>query len=162
AITTVHDVNYVRARETMTAKSRFYFGTLLVASARRAARVITVSHTVRDELCSYEPSIHPGKVVAIPEAISDRFFAPAPDPATTRAVLQRYNIAAPYILFVGTMEPRKNLDLVLRAFARLRATGQLVHKLVLAGRIGWLSEPIRQTIRDLDLGQEIVQTGYVP
>jgi glycosyltransferase involved in cell wall biosynthesis len=161
-VVTVHDLTYARAPHTMTAKSRLYFGPLLLAGARRAARVITVSSTVRAELCRHERRLSPARVVAIPEAINERFLAPRPDPVALSATLRRYNVSTPYILFVGTMEPRKNLQLVLRAFARLRSSGQIAHKLVLAGRIGWLSTSLQETIRALGVERDIMQIGYVP
>jgi len=161
-ITTVHDITYIRAPETMTPKSRLYFGALIPLSVKRATRVITVSHTVRDELCHHQRKLSHAKVMAIPEAINDRFFAPPVGEAAAADILRRYNVRKPYLLFVGTREPRKNLNLVLKAFARLRAAGLFRHKLVLVGRVGWLKSSLAEAVSYLNLEQEVIETGYVP
>ena len=63
-------------------------------------------------------------------------------------------------MYVGTIEPRKNLDTLLHAYACLPQRKQV--KLVLAGAIGWLAEPILKLIEQLDLQQDVIMPGYVP
>lgn len=75
---------------------------------------------------------------------------------------RRYRLPSQYLLFVGTLEPRKNLTTLLQAYALLRAEGCGKHlKLVVAGRRGWLYADIFDTVRTLALDEEIIFTGFV-
>jgi glycosyltransferase involved in cell wall biosynthesis len=74
---------------------------------------------------------------------------------------ERLGITQPYVLFVGTVQPRKNLQRLIRAFAHVVAAG-LPHRLVIVGRMGWLTEPIRAEVVALDLTDRIHFAGYVP
>ena len=90
----------------------------------------------------------------------DPTFAPA-SAAEIARVRARYSPARPYLLMVGTLEPRKNHATALRALARLKAWG-LPHRLVIAGGSGWLFEPIRRQVADLGLEGDVTFAGYVP
>ncbi len=78
-----------------------------------------------------------------------------------RATLEHLGIAQPYVLFVGTVQPRKNLQRLIRAFAQVVSAG-LPHRLVIAGRMGWLTEPIRAEVATLGLVDRVHFAGYVP
>jgi glycosyltransferase involved in cell wall biosynthesis len=75
---------------------------------------------------------------------------------------ETYRIEAPFILYVGNLEPRKNLSRLLQAFAELKRKERIVHKLVIVGPKAWLCNGIFETIKDHSLTAEIVLTGYIP
>jgi glycosyltransferase involved in cell wall biosynthesis len=103
------------------------------------------------------------KITVVYEA-AGAAFRPA-DAATIQAARQRYGIGSEYILFVGTIEPRKNIPFLLQAYARMKEMWQgsaTMPQLVLAGKKGWLCESIFTVLNDLELGSSVVQTGGVP
>ena len=111
-------------------------------SVRRAHRVIAVSETTRGEILA-RYRLPPARVVVVPEAAAPH-FVPLPPPALA-AVRARYGLARPYVLFVGYLEPKKNLDVLLAAVARLRrarAWGET--ELVVVGAPGWGADPARR------------------
>jgi glycosyltransferase involved in cell wall biosynthesis len=90
------------------------------------------------------------------------------DPHRLAAVRNRYGLQGPYLLYVGTLHPRKNLVRLVQAFARLPALLSAAGRptpglqLVLAGRKGWLYDDIFAQVRRLDLEDRVILTGYVP
>jgi glycosyltransferase involved in cell wall biosynthesis len=125
---------------------------------RAATAVIAVSaHTRRDLVDLYHAD--PAKIHVIHEGI-DPAFAPAP-PAEVARVAAAYSPDRPYLLMVGTLEPRKNHAAALRALARLKAA-DFPHRLVVAGGKGWLFEPIRAQVEALGLAGDVHFAGYVP
>jgi len=141
-------------------RDRLTLGMYLRASNRCAAHVITISEQSRKDIQHYLGISRERISVTYPAAAS--IFRPvvAVDVAS---VLARYGVTSPYILSVGTLEPRKNLARVIEAFADLRhrrvVSPQL--KLVLVGRRGWLEHPIFATVRRLELEEHVHFTGYV-
>jgi glycosyltransferase involved in cell wall biosynthesis len=94
--------------------------------------------------------------------------APAPsfrrvrDPRELERVRQRYGLAERVILYVGTIEPRKNLPNLIAAFASRRKSGDLTHQLVCVGPYGWLSRGIGAHVEQLGVADAVRFTGYVP
>jgi glycosyltransferase involved in cell wall biosynthesis len=92
--------------------------------------------------------------------------APAFCPVTDRSVLERvrrrYDLGPRILLYVGTIEPRKNLPALLEAFAVRHHAGDLPHQLVCAGPYGWLSRDIDQRVERLGIRNAVRFTGYVP
>ena len=73
-----------------------------------------------------------------------------------------YHLPAKYILYVGTLERRKNLTTLVRAFAQARRMASLEHTLVLVGQRGWLYEDVFRTVEELGLRDRVLFLGYVP
>jgi glycosyltransferase involved in cell wall biosynthesis len=158
AVATVHDVTFLDHPEFLDDGSlRYYAG--IHGSLRRAGRVIVVSdHTCRALLA--RTGVDPRRVVVVPNAVAPRFAAPA-DPEADRAVGDRYGLSSRYVLFVGTIEPRKNVGVLLAAFRRLLDEG-LDLDLALAGADGWHSGPVYEAARALGLEGRARFLGYVP
>ena len=126
--------------------------------ARTATAIITPSESVRSEVCEHL-SIGPEKVVAIPEA-ARRMFRPVPL-AETVAVRRRLKVEDEFILFVGTIEPRKNLLTLARAFDEINRNTPLRPQLVIAGREGWLNDELFSYLKSAEMGARVRFTGYV-
>jgi len=143
-VLTVHDLALLRFPELGTPGLR-----RLIARVPRAAhaarRVIADSETTARDL--RELIGVPAERIRVVHLGCDPRFQPVPDSSQRRAALARYGIAEPYLLHVGTIEPRKNLPLLVRAYARLRAQRGVPPRLVLAGERGWGYEALR---RELD------------
>jgi glycosyltransferase involved in cell wall biosynthesis len=154
AVVTVHDLAFLHWPEILDADGRRYYGQVHQAAAS-ADHIIAVSEATRRDVCDLL-AVPPAKVTVIPEAAGAAFrpVSPAEAPAAVARAAARPAVAdltlgrrGPYLLTVGTIEPRKNLPLLLRAYDRLVAAWPAAPRLVLAGRAGWLAD---ETWRTLD------------
>jgi glycosyltransferase involved in cell wall biosynthesis len=132
-----------------------FWGTTL----RRASVVVVPSTATGMELALLDPGIA-RKVLVIPNGVDERFFAPV-DPESTRNILDRLAIAGPFVLSVGTLEPRKDLLSLVEAMEALWAEGVTSVPLVLAGRVGWKSGPILHRIATSPFSERILLPGHV-
>lgn len=157
-VLTVHDLIFERYPAHHTRRNMLYLRAAMPRFVRAATAVIAVSaHTKRDLVELY--GADPTKIYVIHEGI-DPTFAPAAASEVARVSL-RYSAGRPYVLMVGTLEPRKNHAAALTALARLKAAG-FPHRLVVAGGKGWLFEPIRRQVEALGLAGDVNFAGYVP
>ena len=158
-VVTIHDLGYRAFPGAHPWRSRQYLDWATRWSARVARRVIVPSEaTARDLSAAY--GISRAKITVIPHGYHPR-FRPLP-PAEVARGLARLGLTPPYILALGTLQPRKNLARTLDAFARLCATGW-PGRLVLVGRRGWLTDPLFASITrpDSPAYGRIDLTGYL-
>lgn len=127
--------------------------------ARRAAAVITVSQHSRDDLVRVL-NLDPAKIHVVYEAAGES-FRPVEDFAALARVRRKYSLPPDFLLYVGTLEPRKNLLRLLRAVKQIRDEG-LPHHLVLAGGVGWMMESFDQEVHALGLQDAVHYLGYIP
>ena len=132
---------------------------LLPRSVRRAARVLTDSQHSKDDIVRTY-GLPPADVVVTYPGVSDHFQRV--DGAEQRRVLQRHDATPPYILYVGNVQPRKNLRGLVEAFALLKRTERLPHRLVIVGRKAWRSADVFARVRALGLEADVRVTSYVP
>ncbi|MCC7355735.1 MAG: glycosyltransferase family 4 protein [Anaerolineae bacterium] len=158
SVFTLHDLAFRFYPETHTALNRWFLNVMMPRFLRSADAVIAVSeHTKRDAVRAYE--IDEAKVRVIYEGVHPR-FRPA-DPEAMEAVRRKYGLPDRFILSVGTIEPRKNLDTLLAAYRLLRGQGT-AHKLVVVGKKGWLYEGFFRRLRELGLEGEVIFPGFIP
>lgn len=146
-IVTIHDVSFLIGPEWFRPKDRFLLRRTVPASARRAAAIVAVSERCKSEIERFLPMAR-GKVVAIPNALGDN-IRPMPLELARQRV-RAMGIQGPYLLSVGTLWPRKNTRLAIRAADLL--PDELPHKLVLTGKAGW---------GPAENGARVFRTGYV-
>ncbi|MFN3981526.1 MAG: glycosyltransferase family 4 protein [Caldilinea sp.] len=157
-VLTVHDLIFERYPQHHTRRNVWFLKVGMRLFTRVATAIIAVSqHTRRDLIELY--GVSPAKIHVIYEGI-DPVFRPAP-PADVARVAMHYTLDRPYLLMVGTLEPRKNHAAALHALAKLKAEGQ-PHRLVIAGGRGWLFEPIHRLVDELQLSNDVLFTGYAP
>jgi glycosyltransferase involved in cell wall biosynthesis len=156
----VHDLSTWLHPETHEARAVQRARRRLPFMARRATMIVTPTESVRREVCAVL-KISPDKVVAVPDAQREVFRPLEPD--RTAEVRARLGIAENYILCVGTLEPRKNLACLLKAFDEVAASGAIrpIPDLVLTGRTGWLSTGVAAKIDASRFRERIRLTGYV-
>jgi glycosyltransferase involved in cell wall biosynthesis len=169
-ITTVHDVHWRRFPETFPTKDRWLMELFLPLTFRRVAMVITDSRASRDDLVEFF-RLPPDKVQVIYLAAEERFFEPLDD-SERQKVLRRYGLQEGYVLFVGVLQPRKNLGRLLSAYATLMGQGagdrgQVGNEaplppLVVVGKLGWQTQTLRQLVSKLQLSERVWFIGYVP
>ncbi|MCC6178588.1 MAG: glycosyltransferase family 4 protein [Chloroflexi bacterium] len=158
SVITVHDLGFLHFPETLTAESRRYYGQVTRA-IRSAERIIAVSHaTARDLADLLDAPME--RVRVVHNGLDPMLLRPA-DAAQAARVRQRYGLERPYVMFLGTFEPRKDIPTLLRAFAAMHKRHPDV-LLVLVGRRGWLFEPIFAEIERLGLWPEIRALEGVP
>jgi glycosyltransferase involved in cell wall biosynthesis len=124
---------------------------------RRAERIVTVSHSARRDLLRFH-GVAPERVSVVHEAASPAFH-PIADPATLERVRAKYGLPPRFVLYVGTIEPRKNLARLVEAFAEARGRG-IPHHLVCAGPYGWSSRDLSGHIERLGIADAVHFTGY--
>lgn len=155
AIVTVHDLSFLRHPDRLSSRRRFYLEVAVKRSARRAAKVIAVSESTRDDLLELL-CIPEDRVTVIPLGV-DPSFRPLPTDPNRPSPLD----GRPYILHVGTLEPRKNLNVLVRAFASLRERRSIPHALALVGARGWSYQPIFDLVTSLGLQDHVRLVDYV-
>jgi glycosyltransferase involved in cell wall biosynthesis len=155
---TVHDLIFHRYPQHHKRLNYWYLNAAMPLFSRRASAIIAVSQATKDDLVQLY-GLDRAKISVVHEAAAPH-FAPA-SPAQIASIRTRYGLPDRYVLHVGTIEPRKNLDRLLEAFQRLRAAGEDV-KLVIVGSKGWLFQSFFQCLEELDLGDAVRLPGYVP
>lgn len=164
-IVTIHDLGYLRFPGAHTPAQRLYLRLSTLWSARAASRLIAVSAATRDDLARLA-GVPIEKIAVVHHGLSSR-FRPVAEEALIAAAQARYGISDPYFLYVGTVQPRKNLPRLIEAFAaqwgpqRRRQTQQFAPQLVIAGKRGWLTEAIERRAVELDVADRVHFTGYV-
>lgn len=144
SVVTVHDLAFVTAGETMPAARRRYLTAMTARSVRHAARVIAVSESTARDLTRHF-DVPPDRIAVTPLAADARFRPLGADELD--AFRRRTGIERPYLLSVGTREPRKNGATLVRAFARIAP--EIVHDLVLVGPAGWMGGELDRALADL-------------
>ena len=157
-VVTIHDLSLLLHSDThqehLVRRARMRLPTM----TRVATRIITDSESVKREICTHL-GIAPEKITAVPLA-PRRSFRPVSE-AHAAAVRRRLGVEDEFILFVGTVEPRKNLLTLVRAFDELLRTTDLRPQLVIAGGKGWLTEELFAHVEQSTITERILFTGYV-
>ncbi len=157
-VMTVHDLIFERYPEHHTRTNRAFLKLAMPLFVRAADRIIAVSQqTKRDLVDLYHTP--PEKITVIYEGVDPRFRpAPADEIARVRAA---YSPDRPYLLMVGTLEPRKNHATAARALARLKAMG-FPHRLLVVGGRGWLFDQVQAAVEAAGVASDVTFAGYVP
>ncbi|MEM9806517.1 MAG: glycosyltransferase family 1 protein, partial [Cyanobacteria bacterium P01_D01_bin.56] len=167
-IMTIYDVSFKLYPKYATAVSKNYFSQIK-RSLAWTDLIITISESSKKDIVDCF-NVAESDVWVTPLASryayindrsgqSDSILEPAVSAMSHRSV--NYNREQPYILFVGTLEPRKNIISIIQAFEHLKATKKIPHKLFLVGRKGWFYEPILEAIRQSPYLEDIHHLDYV-
>jgi glycosyltransferase involved in cell wall biosynthesis len=158
-VVTIHDISWEHYPELYSASHLLRLKTTVPWSARRADRILAVSHSVKSALVElYE--LEADKIVVTPLAASPNFYPREQAPCWER-LRDKYGIQGRFILFVGNMTPRKNLSRVLEAFAWLHRHRRIEEKLVIVGPRILDSSSFLSMLRELQLEKEVICTGYL-
>lgn len=157
-VLTVHDLSAFSHPETHDKRMATRARRRLPIMLRSAARIITPTEAVKRELID-RFQMNPDIVSVTPEA-PRKGFQPLPVRETVK-VRQRLGIADDFILFVGTIEPRKNLPTLVRAFAELLRNTEHQPQLVIAGPKGWLTAEFDRAVAEASFGDRLRMIGYV-
>jgi len=158
SVITIHDLSMLLFSHTQEAKRVRRARRRLPLMARAATMIVTPTESVRREVHQ-----HLGapldRIVAVPEAARSCFYRIGAE--QTMPTRMRLGITDEFLLFVGTIEPRKNLGTLLRAFEAIQPALDRRLQLVIAGRKGWLVDDLMAAIRNSPAAKQIVMTGYL-
>lgn len=158
AVVSVHDLTPFIYKDSHQ-KSNLLVRTLFPPSLARAKIAITGSRSAADDLKKYL-RCGESKIRIVPYAAAET-FGPRTDAKYVYRIMNKYGIPSRYLLFVGTVEPRKNITSLIRAFALLKKNGDVEQKLVIAGHKTDYYRQCEILIRHLNLNGEIIFTGFV-
>ena len=127
---------------------------------KRVDMIITVSQSTKRDLIKYM-GVPEDKIRTVYNGIDTDRFKVLP-PSHIELVRQKYKLNFPYILYVGNLEPKKNIPTLLKAFTVFSSKNRGAYKLVIVGQKVWRYEPIFNTIKDLNLQDKVIFLGYVP
>jgi glycosyltransferase involved in cell wall biosynthesis len=157
-VVAIHDLTFFDHPEWHERSKVVYFRRMMTAAAARADAIITGSHDAADRLrARLRPS---AEIVVIHHGVDHERFASGADEAADRAALARHGISAPYIAFASTIETRKDVPTLVRAFARIAAARPDV-RLVLAGGDGWGVAEARAAIASSGVATRVLRPGYL-
>lgn len=154
-MTTIHDMTYLRFPETMSCRNLDRIRRDINSSVERSDRILTVSQFSKREIVDL--------LGIVPENVHVVYNAPSisSEMAPVDSLQKKYGISSPYLLYVGTIEPRKNVLRLLQAFAQLKEEADIPHQLVLAGGIGWRTDEFQHAVSASRWKDQIILTGYV-
>jgi len=158
--TIIHDISFNFYPQLIKKTDLFFLKTLIPASLRRANRIIGVSRFTRDEIIKYY-KVDPKKVDWIYNAVSDEFKAQDISREKIDLIKKKYALPEKYILYIGTLQPRKNLPVLIEAYGKIR--GEVAgYKLVLAGGRGHnFDDKIIETVEKNGLSDQVILPGFI-
>jgi glycosyltransferase involved in cell wall biosynthesis len=159
SVITVHDLNFLYYPQFLTAESRRYYNGKIAWAVRRADHILADSRVTKTDLVSML-GVEPEKITVVHLAADPTYHPLAEDEA--RRVAAKYGLEPGYPLFVGTLEPRKNLPGLLQAYRLLRDARTTDEPLVLVGGKGWLYDEIFERVEALHLTEHVRFLHDVP
>lgn len=167
-VTIIHDIAFLTYPETVAKRTRQWLGKNLKIYCQRADVILTVSEFSRQEIHHYL-EIPLEKIHVVYNGVDPEQYHPDYSEGRIQEAKAKYNIPGSYILYLGTLEPRKNIETLIRAYQRLLTAGlsrfgqnlSAFPKLVLAGKKGWLYDSIFQLVKEFHLENQVIFTGYV-
>jgi len=157
-VVTVYDLTFMRYPQRLSAARRRYLRLMTDLTCRRARRVFAISHSTGRDLTDLL-GVPPEKIIVTPLGYDQERFRPLPL-ADVAAFKAQKGLPERFWLFLGTLEPRKNIPVLLEAYAQIAPRQRL--PLVLAGGEGWGMDAIHATIARHRLTQDVTFTGFVP
>ena len=158
---TVHDLAFMRYPEAAMPSLHHYLNIVVPRSIGRADHVIADSGHTAQDLEELWPQLA-GRISVVQGAVDHSFFRRVTDQNALQATRRKYGLDdRPFILGLSTLQPRKNFARLIRAFHAARQEAALPHQLVIGGKKGWLFDDIFNTVRDLNLEEDVHFPGFI-
>ncbi len=158
-VVTLHDLAFLHFPKVLTRAKRLYHRTFTIRSLQRATMIISVSESTKQDAIELV-GIPAGHLQTVYTSIDERFSSMAAE-EEINAFRQKHGLSEDFLLYLGTLEPRKNITMLIEAYAYLRRAYARTEKLILAGGKGWLYEAIYEKIAQLGLQGEVIFPGFV-
>ncbi len=146
--------------ETMSFKTKLVLSAELERSIKRADKIVTISEFSKSRIMLHY-GVSGDKIAVVPCGIRSDLFNASYSENQVNEAKKRYNITGKYLLYLGTLEPRKNIERLVESYARLRSEKPDCPALVIAGGKGWLYDPIFERVKSLGIEDSVIFTGYV-
>ena len=158
SVVTIHDLVFHLFPETVSLSRRWHYRASIPRSIREASCILADSESTARDLRKHF-GVEKKKIATVPLGVDERFFQVS-DEAARHRVRECYQLPERFVLTVGTLEPRKNLPTLLRAYARLRESVPATPDLVVMGRTGWKVAGIRRQLRESGLADHVHLPGF--
>lgn len=159
-VVTIHDMAFKAYPETVYWKTKLMLNLSMRATIKRADHIVTVSEFSKKEIMKYY-GLSEDKVSVVRNGVNLNRFHSNYTESEKIEIREKYALPKDYILYLGTLEPRKNIKNLLLAYRSVRKQDKTFPTLVIAGGKGWLYNEIFETIKVFDLEQSVLFTGYV-
>lgn len=156
----IHDMAYKSCPDTVKLKTRLWLELHMKKTCRYADHILTVSEFSKREIMRYL-SVPEERISIVPNAVDHSVYHAGYSCKQIQEVRNHYGIQKEYFLYLGTIEPRKNIKRLIGAYAKLCRKRKHVPQLVIAGEKGWMCRDIYRKARELTADHKIVFTGYV-
>lgn len=161
-VTTVCDMSYVRHPEFMPRHRRRWLRAYLGKRLAQSRAIVSISQFTTEELLSCFPRLDRSRVFTTPLGVDHAEFHQRRDSDEERRLRRKYGLPARFSLYLGTLEPRKNLQGLLRGYSMLPERLRREFPLVFAGSDGWRQRYFRELVQDLQRDGCLKSLGYVP
>lgn len=157
----IYDMVYEACAETTERKNYEYMKRNMEESSKRADFIITISEFSKREIVKYL-QIDEAKIYVVPCGVDLEKYNSSKNPQKIELVKEKFKIEGEYFLYLGTLEPRKNIPAIIEAYQRLKNQSSISSsKLVIAGKKGWDYETIFALVEKYDLTKDVIFTGYI-
>ncbi len=157
-ILTIHDTTFITHPQYHIPQKRLYFKKMIPRSVRKNNKVVAISENTKKDIIKLFPK-YKSKFVYIPYGINQIFNRDISE-KKLKGFNKKYHLPDKFILYVGVLEPRKNIDGIISAFSEFAKNFPDI-KLVLAGQKGWYYEKIFKKIRNLKLDNKVMHLGHI-
>jgi len=158
-VVTLHDLAFLRFPQVLTRSKRVYHRTFTMRSLQHATMIIANSNSTKQDAIDLV-GIPANRIQTVYPCIDERFSNVVHD-EDIQTFRQTQGLTEGYLLYLGTLEPRKNITTLIEAYAQLRTIYRREEKLVLAGGRGWLYDSIFERVQKLGLEAEVIFPGFV-
>jgi len=162
-VVTIHDLSFLHYPEMFRKSDLYQLKIGSRYSINKATHIIAVSQTTKNDIVK-NYHVDPAKITVTYEGYDQSRIKPQSESQINR-MKKKYQIDGNYIIFVGTLQPRKNLERLIEAFEKLTRNQKPETRnlqLVIVGKRGWMYDQIFEQIKSLNLGQKVIFTDYVP
>ena len=159
-VVVVHDMVIRDCPETASRRTKTVLRLFLKRSMKRADRIVTVSEFSKQRII-YHYGVSPDKISIVPCGVDTEIYRPFNGTAVLDGIKKKYGINGSYILYLGTLEPRKNILALVKAYRAFSQDRETPPKLVIAGGKGWLFDEIFDYVKSSGMENDVIFTGYV-
>lgn len=160
SVAVIYDLSFELHPQFVAKGNREHLSKLVKATVARTDHIVVISGNTKKEVTQYY-AVPPKKITVVNPAVDHKHFYPRKEQEIAQTK-REYGITKNYILFTSTIEPRKNVQGLLKAYRKLDESLRNMYSLVLAGKKGWLSESIDVMLQEMiGQGYNIITTGYV-
>lgn len=160
-VTIIHDISFNFHSQFIKFSDLFFLKILIPWSLKRADKIIAVSKFTKEEIEKYY-KIPSEKIEVVYNSISDEFLNKKFSPEELEAVRKKYNLPEKYILYLGTLQPRKNIPAIVRAYAKIKKKVPEIKLVLVGNRKAHNFDPeIDNAIRENNLEKSVIFPGYV-